>query len=144
MGPLEKHCSKSRAISQRIRNVKNAVNSRCVFHEHKYYIFVLVTPLLLTVFISLFFFNVNASWNTTFTAIEICDQISTGPMDLFLPFKNKTVSICRIAFPEITRSAEKVKKVRLFFWNNLEVVNHELLQLVAGAYVTTRISFTWG
>ena len=35
MGPLEKHCSKSRAILWQIHDVKNTANSLCVCHEHK-------------------------------------------------------------------------------------------------------------
>ena len=33
MGPLEKHCYKSKVILWRIRNIKNAANWRCVCHE---------------------------------------------------------------------------------------------------------------
>ena len=52
-------------------------------YVHDYYIFVLtVTLLLLTMCLQ--FVNANTSSNTTFTAIKMCHQISTGPMDLCL------------------------------------------------------------
>ena len=42
MGPLEKHCSKLRAISPQIHDIKNAANSHCVCHELKTCVYIQV------------------------------------------------------------------------------------------------------